>query len=404
VSASQTASQDIVRCVPTGASLTVAAPVVGRHGRKLIQFGAYAPATGTLTLGSGAGRLELWRQCADNLFACAWTTETHAAGTGFRSYFRFRIRRVGEGFTFAVIDGDRNAANACGAARQHLGYSGDSGNASFPYIEWPKLAIEFDTSRAVQFEPPSIPADVPACVFSPKAAAPSANGRNDPCYTTSCWSGSPLYPGTSQGLDNSSHVAIVYWGYGAANAGAGVTQPLLDDNYHGFPTPPDSSARPAPRNPAAQMPYPTPAPDPPGGVAPLDRMGGTTGAFREFHARLELTRSFTQPTDAKNGVTTVLTKFFIEAQPAANISAMTYNAGSPPTLSVTTASAHSLNTGDTVVIKDAVPTGYNGEYTVTVSDTTHFTATLPEGTANPGRYISAITWADVSGSSPTVPQ
>jgi hypothetical protein len=45
-----------------------------------------------------------------------------------------------------------------------------------------------------------------------------------------------------------------------------------------------------------------------------------------------------------------------------------------------------------------VPTGYNGEYPVTVINTTSFTATLPTGTANPGKYISAITWADISGS------
>jgi hypothetical protein len=393
VSSSQAASQDIVRCIPAGASLTAVAPTVSADAGNLT-LARYAPATGILTLGS-ADLNSNFGANASELFACAWSSESHAAGTGFRSYFRFRVRRVGEGFTFAVIDGDRNGTDACGASRQHLGYSGDNGNALIPEIAWPKLAIEFDMARncsSAGFDGSGLP----SCTFTESGSSLS-NGRNDPCYTTSCWSGSPLYPGTSQGLDNSSHVAIVYWGYGAANAGAGVTQPLLDDNYHGFPTPPDSSARPAPRNPAAQMPYPTPAPDPPGGVAPLDRMGGTTGAFREFHARLELTRSFTQPTDAKNGVTTVLTKFFIEAQPAANISAMTYNAGSPPTLSVTTASAHSLNTGDTVVIKDAVPTGYNGEYTVTVSDTTHFTATLPEGTANPGRYISAITWADVSG-------
>jgi hypothetical protein len=111
-----------------------------------------------------------------------------------------------------------------------------------------------------------------------------------------------------------------------------------------------------------------------------------------------MTRTFTAPADAKDGTTTVLLKFFIEAQPAANISTMTYNAGSPPTLSVTTATAHSLATGNTVVIKDAVPTGYNGEYVVTVTDTTNFTATLPTGKADPGKYISAISWVNIDGS------
>jgi hypothetical protein len=160
--------------------------------------------------------------------------------------------------------------------------------------------------------------------------------------------------------------------------------------------PSDPSSRPGPRNPAPVLPYvANPATIP--GIAPLDRMGITNStfapAFREFHGRLELTRSFTAPADPKDGVTTVQLKFWIEPHSAANISAMSYNAGSPPTLSVTTSSAHNLSTGDTVVIKDAVPTGYNGEYPITKIDATHFTATLPNGTANPGRYISAISWS-----------
>jgi hypothetical protein len=368
VSTSQTASQDIVRCVPSGASLTVVAPTVAASAGN-IQLAAYAPGTSVLTLGS-AGIVSNYGANAADLFACTWTPETHDAGTGFRSYFRFRIRRVGEGFTFAVIDGDRNAANACGAARQHLGYSGDSGNVLVPYIQWPKFAIEFDTSRQANFS---------------ESGSTLSNGRRDPCYRSSCG---------GQGLDNDAHVAIVYWGYGAADTTIPVTQPRQDDNVHGFPWPPDTSARPAPRNPEPVLPYPTPAPDPAPGVAPLDRMGSTTGAFREFHARLEVTRSFTAPADAKNGVTAMQVRFWIEPHPAANISAMSYNAGSPPTLSVTTSSAHNLVTGDTVVIKDAVPPGYNGEYPITKIDATHFTATLPNGTANPGSYISAITWAD----------
>lgn len=370
VSTSHAASQDIVRCIPSGPSLSVAAPVVAAAAGN-IQLAAYAPATGILTLGSGATTSN-YGAAAANLFACAWTPEAQAAGSGFRSYFRFRIRRVGEGFTFAVIDGDRNAANACGAARQHLGYSGDSGNASFPYIQWPKLAIEFDTSRQANFT---------------ESGNPLSNGRNDPCYTSGCG---------GQGLDNSTHVGIVYWGYGAADATIPVTQPLQDDNVHGFPWPPDASARPAPRNPAPVLPYPTPAPNPAPGVAPLDRMGSTNAAFREFHARLEVTRSFSTPADAKNGTTGIQMKFWIEPHTAANISAMTYNAGSPPTLTVTTSTVHNLANGDIVVIKDAVPTGYNGEYPVTVLTTTRFTVTLPSGTANPGPYISAISWEDVS--------
>ncbi len=386
ISSAQVAHQDIVRCIPSGAALTVVAPSVAASAGA-VQLAGYAPATRTLTLGSAAINSNYGANPAE-LFACAWTPEANAAGSGFRSYFRFRIRRVGEGFTFAVIDGDRNAANACGAARQHLGYSGDSGNVLIPYIAWPKLAIEFDTAR--QCNSNTFDASGrPACTFT-EAGDTLQNGRNDPCYTTSCWSASPLYPGTQQGLDNSSHVAVVYWGYGAA-----LTLPLQDDNVHdqpGLPMPTDPSSRPGPRNPAPVLPYvANPAAIP--GIAPLDRMGSTNAANREFHARLEITRSFTAPADPKNGSTSIQVQFWIEPHSAATITAMSYNVGSPPTLSVT-AAGHGLNTGNTVVIKDAVPPGYNGEYPVTVINASNFTATLPTGTANPGRYISAISWTD----------
>ena len=374
----QTVNQDIVRCIPAGASLSLVAPVVAAPAGN-IQLANYDPGTRTLTLGSaddnsnyGAG--------SSQLFACAWTPEVQAAGSGFRSYFRFHIKRLGEGFTFAVIDGDRNAANVCGAARQHLGYSGDNGVS--PYIQWPKLAIEFDTARNTVSGNPA---------FAESGSPPDSLGRNDPCYLSSC--------GAAQNLESNAHVAAVYWGYAAANAAAPVvSQPLQDDNVHGHPIPPDASARPAPRNPAAVMPYPTPAPDPAPGVVPLDRMAGTDAARREFHARLELVRSFTAPADAKDGLTTVQVKLWIEPHTAASISAMSYNAGAPPTFSVTTSTAHNLATGDTVVIKDAVPTGYNGEYVITKIDATNFTAALPIGTTNPGPYISSIFWFNISGS------
>lgn len=392
VASGQVKGQDIVRCVPNTPSLTVVAPSVATLAGSSVQLASYSPASRTLTLGSEATHSNYGAAPA-NLFACAWTPETHVGGSGFRSYFRFRIRQVGEGFTFAAIDGDRNDANVCGAARQHLGYSGNNGIT--PYIQPPKLAVEFDTARNGGFSEP-------ATLF---------NGRNDPCYQASC--------GASQNLSSNAHVAIVYWGYAAANAASpGVSQIQEDDNVHGFPWPsnftwpqtypwppaaptlPAASSLPPPHNPDVLMPYPTPAPDPPPGVAPLDRMGAsspltTAPAKREFHARVEVTRSFATPADAKDGATGIQVKLWIEPHQAANISAMTYATGTPPTLSVT-AAGHGFATGDTVVIKDAIPSGYNGEYPVTVIDADHFVATLPAGAADPGKYISFISWANDS--------
>ncbi|MBK7686977.1 MAG: hypothetical protein IPJ25_14070 [Rhodocyclaceae bacterium] len=157
VSSSQTLSQDIVRCVPTTASITLVAPVVAALGGN-INLASYAAATGSLTLGSantGKTNASTGSVLAESLSACAWSTETHAIGSGLRSYFRFRVRRVGEGFMFALIDGDRNGTNVCGAARQHLGYSGNNGIA--PYIQPPKIGLEFDTSRNAGYHHSSDP-------------------------------------------------------------------------------------------------------------------------------------------------------------------------------------------------------------------------------------------------------
>lgn len=387
-----TADQDIVRCIPAGASFTTVAPSVSVSTfAGSVSLADYISATRTLTLGS-AEISSNYGAAAASLFACAWTPEVHAGNGGFRSYFRFRVRRVGEGFTFAVIDGDRNDTTVCGASRQHLGYSGN--NSVTPYIQAPKLAIEFDTAR--QCNSPTFDAiGRPACTFI-ETGDTLLNGRNDPCYTSGCWTGS-IMPPPYNGNDNSSHVAVVYWGYGSA-----LGQPTQDDNVHdqlGMPMPTDPSPRPGPRNPAPVLPYlgpPTyPDPMPTPGIAPLDRMGSTDISQREFHARIEVARTFTAPLDAKNGATGVQVKFWIEPHPAKSISAMTYNAGSPPTLTVT-ATGHGYNTGDTVVIKEAQPSGYNGEYPITVVNANTFTATLLNGTPNPGRYISSMTWESVT--------
>jgi hypothetical protein len=373
ITSGQVASRDIVRCISGDDSPVIVSPSVAAAAGS-VRLASYTRSTGTLTLGSAAINSNYGANAAQ-LYSCAWAPEVHDSGSGFRSYFRFRIRQVGEGFTYAVIDGDRNSSSVCGAARQHLGYSGNNGVS--PYIQWPKLAVEFDTARNSGFsEPPTL-----------------SNGRNDPCYQGSC--------GSTQNLASNAHVAVVYWGYAAADGTIPVTQAMEDDNVHGFPWPPDSSTKPAPRNPYPIMPYPTPAPDPAPGVAPLDRMGATSPAStvpakREFHARIEVTRSFTTPIDAKDGAAGIRVQVWIEPHIATNISSMTYNAGSPPSLTIT-AAGHGYNTGDRVVIKDAVPAGFNGEFSITRIDADSFTASLPTGTPDPGRYISAISWSDSSG-------
>lgn len=177
-SPNQNAEQDIVRCIPTGASMSnVTSPALSALGGQIV---AYDPATRTLTLGR---QFSIPRaQRAANLsrfFGCSWTPESHRLGSGMRSYFRFRILDRGEGFTFAIIDGDRNGANVCGAAEKHLGYSGNNGIT--PRISGPKIGIEIDTALQTN--------------------------RNDPSY-------------------KGGHFGIVYW--------SDIRED--DDNVHGLPT------------------------------------------------------------------------------------------------------------------------------------------------------------------------
>ncbi len=399
--------QDIVRCIPAGKTYTAAIPDANNDG--VADFTArtsYTASTRQLTLGSSQNT---YGAVADTLSSCNWTTEAHEAGSGFRKYFRFRIRHVGEGFTFAVIDGDRNTSNACGAARQHLGYSGKS--PYYPYIEAPKLAIEFDTARNCN-SPTFDPTGRPACIFIEHDSTNTLtlrNGRNDPCYTSGCWTGSPM-PLPHNGNDNSSHVAVVYWGYGSA-----LSYPTQDDNVHdqlGLPIPTDPSLRPGPRNPAPVLPYlgppayPDPAPTP--GIAPLDRLGVTDAAKREFHARVEVTRTFSDSTDPKNRTTNIQVQLWIEPHQATSIASITWSATNPytgaavPTLTITSppppTDGHGLIASDTtevvkVIVKDAIPSILNGEYVIAYVDSRTFTAAAPLLTANPGKYISKITWS-----------
>lgn len=223
----QAAEQDIVRCIPHGASMNqVASPALTALGGQLT---AYDPGSRSLTLGRIFTITDAVRNAnAQAFFGCSWTPEAHLLGSGLRSYFKFRILDTGEGFVFAIIDGDRNAANACGAARQHLGYSGN--NTITPSIAYPKIGIEIDTSYQ--------------------------SNRNDPAYT-------------------GGHFGIVYWG----------DSPEDDDNAHGLPAAP-APARPAPQNPAAPA-----TPTEGTGVYKLDPSLSSIPANIDIHVRIELSRT-----------------------------------------------------------------------------------------------------------------
>jgi hypothetical protein len=212
ISSGQSEYQDIVRCVPNTTVDIVQSTALNAYGG---QMTAIDTATGTLTLGKLYSLTSTQRTALANaMFGCAWI-QPHTMGSGLRSYFKFRISDTGEGFTFAVVDGDLNGAGACGAARQHMGYSGNNGYT--PSIVAPKIGVEIDTQRE--------------STFNPAGTSNLSNGRNDPSYT-------------------GGHVGIVYWG-GEATISTGLSPTCVsprvnvggvchlpaneDDNVHGYP-------------------------------------------------------------------------------------------------------------------------------------------------------------------------
>ena len=284
--------QDIVRCIPSGASFTsVASPILATLGFN--QLSSYDTTTRTLTLGSlnvttsavGGGN-------AAALFGCSWTPETHVTGSGLRGYFQFNIENTGPpgpGFTFAAIDGDRNMANVCGAANQHLGYSGNNG--STPIIAAPKIGVEFDTQRNFRSQAPFLPNGFdPSRTSNATTLNTLANGRADPNYT-------------------GGHIALVYWGSDAPVStgyacGTGCRSPSIcdttdnicklpaeeDDNVHGqLPAPP--AVRPPPGNPVVPPSLASPPPYPPPGVTKLDPNLSSTPTNQNIHVRVEIERT-----------------------------------------------------------------------------------------------------------------
>lgn len=271
----QALGQDLVRCIPAGASLQSipSNPALAAYGGTLA---AYSPGTRTVTLGVPfASPVATGLQ--SDLYGCVWTPETRAVGGGMRAYFRFRINDSGsattplDGFSFAMVDGG-NPATACGAARQHLGYSGN--NLDTPPLAGPKIGIEFDLRRNFSG----------ASGFNASGANTLTNGRADPNFA-------------------GGHSAIVYWG---GETDIATTRPVTscaaprvvsgavcylpdeeDDNVHGYPGV-AGACGPPPSNPVAPASVPSSAPY--GGVNKLDPNLSSVPVNQDFHVRVEVTR------------------------------------------------------------------------------------------------------------------
>lgn len=190
----------------------------------------------TLTLGA-PGATTSHGLPAASLSGCAWFGDTLAFDGGLRLYFRFQIKKIGEGFTLVLADGERNSgADHCGGGGGLLGYGGQNPGSGIAPILAPKIGLEVDTRANPGWTVPSAP----------------NGGRNDP--------------------DN-RHAALVFWG--SAPYPASPDNPGLgDDNVHG--------AGANPTNPFG-----------PPGLASLAALQASSAAQRTFHLRLDVVRQST---------------------------------------------------------------------------------------------------------------
>ena len=122
----------------------------------------------TISLGNLSGS-------TDSTYGCVWYNGTTSDdicadgnctfGSGFRAHFVFTVKKVGstlaDGFTFSVISANSNVADSCGGPASPLGYSSSNGintnwNAgTYPFVNPPKIGIEFDFFTSGPFHDPS---------------------------------------------------------------------------------------------------------------------------------------------------------------------------------------------------------------------------------------------------------
>jgi len=319
---------------------------------------------------------------------CVWFPTQLSFNSMLRAYFRMSIANLGEGFIFAVVDGINNQAavtanTICGTTTgAYMGYS--SANLAAPKFGW-----EIDTRLNT----------IADCVGS---------DRNDP---------------------SSHHTALVYWG---------STSTSGDDNCHGATAGTLGSGS-QPLNPRTLS---TSSTTPATTVATLNAASWsgnvatvTTVAAHGQSSNQQVTISGVSPTgyngtypiaviDAthfaysvasdpgtyssggtvkinagiKNlqasdtslpmaGTVTLNTDVHVrldvaKAYDATRVQGASWTAN---TVILTTATAHGRLSNQRVTLSGVSPAAYNGTYTITVADSTHFTYALG---ADPGSYVS----------------
>lgn len=246
VSATQAASRDIVQCIASGPSLSsvlstaLTSSVQTAARASSAQLTSYNPAAQALTLGA-TNSSNYARNVSADLYGCAWQSDASEFSAGVRAYFQLSINdsntsagNPAEGFVFALADADNNGIGSCGAARQHLGYSGNNGDT--PPIVAPKIGIEIDPSVSYQAgsvgQPTGFDPDYLFARNSDKPYSTLANGRADPSYFGHA---ALVYWGGEQPIGTTRACALT--GYGSMFCPVGASTWQLpaedDDNVHG---------------------------------------------------------------------------------------------------------------------------------------------------------------------------
>lgn len=308
---------------------------------------------------------------------CVWNPTQLAFNSSLRAYFKMNIANFGEGFIFAVVDAPNNQAalsggTLCGTTTGALmGYSSVD-------VAAPKFGLEIDTRTTTTSD----------C---------SGSNRNDP---------------------SSDHMAIVYWGTAASTS---------DDNCHNAGTLGSGSEPLNPRSLSA-ISKTVQSASWTGNVATI-----TTSASHGLATNQQITLVGITPS-AYNGTFPVAVidathfAYSLAGNPGAYVSGGTlatavgiqnvkssdpmlpYSGSLPSSTSIhvrldvnktfaatliqaaswsansvtiTTAASHGLLSNQRVSISNSNPSGYNGTYAITVTDSTHFTYALG---SNPGSY------------------
>lgn len=391
-------------------------------------------------VGTPSPAINLGSTTANSRSGCVWYPTALPVGSSLRLYFTYRIDSAltgssRRGYALALADAATNSPYRsdplmCGASSSsRLGYAGapvsgtakvgartvaisaaswssSSGRATittatnhgfsigdsvtvsgaYPNGYNGTFTISFSGFSTTQFRyTVADPGPAVAGIAPPKIGVEfdmfRDSSRNDP-------------PSSCSLNSNCQHFAFVYWGTAADNDPApwGTARDGGDDNTHNAGTTGDGSQPLNPRSLSTASAVATPVAN----IAAARWSGGaatiTTAAPHGFASGQDIVVSDVTALGYKGTYTATVTDathftYPLASDPGpypfvATVSAAAWSAG---TATITTSAEHGLASGQSIVLANISPAAWNGTYTVTASDATHFSFALA---ANPGSYVS----------------